>query len=89
MKTKLKVSEMARLARINPRTLHYYDEIGLFQPNSKDENGYRYYSLDQLLDLGLILSLKELSMPLKRSKQRCRGCRDHEKLIGSQAANHR
>ncbi|MGM0232234.1 MerR family DNA-binding transcriptional regulator [Enterococcus sp. AZ094] len=49
MKTKLKVSEMARLARINPRTLHYYDEIGLFQPNSKDENGYRYYSLDQLL----------------------------------------
>ncbi|MGF2127316.1 MerR family transcriptional regulator [Enterococcus casseliflavus] len=73
MKTKLKVSEMARLARINPRTLHYYDEIGLFQPNSKDENGYRYYSLDQLLDLGLILSLKELSMPLKEIQTALQG----------------
>ncbi len=48
MKTKLKVSEMARFARINLGH-HYYDEIGLFQPNRKDENGYRYYSLDQLL----------------------------------------
>lgn len=53
----LRISEIAKLVKINPRTLHYYDEIGLFFPNRKDENGYRYYSLDQLIDLSIILSL--------------------------------
>ena len=61
----LKISELADLARINKRTLQYYDNIGLFSPKKKEENGYRYYTLEQLYDLGIILSLKELDMPLK------------------------
>lgn len=68
LKKSLKISEMARIAKLNTRTLHYYDEIGLFSPESKDENGYRYYAIEQLIDLGIILSLKELDMPLKEIK---------------------
>lgn len=45
--------------------MQYYDNIGLFSPKKKKENGYRYYGLDQLYDLGVILSLKEMDMPLK------------------------
>ena len=67
-KNRLKISEIAQIAEINTRTLHYYDDIGLFSPERKDENGYRYYSLEQLVDLGIILSLKELDMPLKEIK---------------------
>ena len=67
-KKRLRISEMACIAKLNTRTLHYYDEIGLFSPESKDENGYRYYSLEQLVDLGIILSLKELDMSLKEIK---------------------
>jgi DNA-binding transcriptional MerR regulator len=68
LKKYLKISEMAHIVGINTRTLHYYDEIGLFSPITKDENGYRYYSLEQLDDLVVILSLKELDMPLKEIK---------------------
>lgn len=64
-KSYLKISELADLADINKRTLHYYDEIGLFTPKIKDDNGYRYYSITQVLDLSLILSLRELNMSLK------------------------
>ena len=61
----LRTAEMAKLAHINTRTLHYYDEIGLFSPVYKDAHGYRFYTIEQLNDLGLILSLKELSLSLK------------------------
>lgn len=64
----LKISELADLVGINKRTLHYYDEIGLFSPEFKGENDYRYYTLKQVFDLSLILSLKELNIPLAEIK---------------------
>ena len=39
--------QFAKLNGINKRTLHYYDEIGLFCPECKGENGYRYYTCFQ------------------------------------------
>ena len=37
------VKQLSRMAGITPRTLHYYDEIGLLKPSRVGENGYRYY----------------------------------------------
>ncbi len=70
MKTKrfLKTSELAALVSINKRTLHYYDDIGLFSPERRESNGYRYYALSQIMDLSIILSLRELDMPLSDIK---------------------
>ena len=38
---RLTTAQFARLHEVNKRTLHYYDEIGLFRPLTKAENGYR------------------------------------------------
>ena len=65
----LKISELAQLVHINKRTLHYYDEIGLFSPEFKDTNGYRYYAMTQIMDLSIILSLRELGMPLDEIRE--------------------
>lgn len=54
----LTISEFAKLHNINKRTLHYYDSIGLFSPNIKGENGYRYYNLSQSVEFEYILTLK-------------------------------
>lgn len=41
---KLKIREFAKLTGVSVRTLHFYDEIGLLEPSSVDEqNGYRFY----------------------------------------------
>ena len=40
--------QFARLHQLNKRTLHYYDDIGLFSPAYKGENGYRYYNTEQI-----------------------------------------
>ncbi len=50
------------------KTLFHYDDIGLFSPELKKENGYRYYSYHQLSIFGIISSLKEIKMPLKEIK---------------------
>lgn len=57
--------EFARLNDLNKRTLHYYDEIGLFSPAHKLENGYRYYAWSQAPQLELILTLRRLGMPVE------------------------
>lgn len=60
--------QFARLHHLNRRTLHYYDEIGLFSPACKGENGYRYYTYQQSVTLENILSLRELGMSIEEVK---------------------
>ena len=62
---KLSPAQFAKLHEVNKRTLHYYDSIGLFQPNTKNENGYRYYDISQSLDFEYIRMLKELNMSIE------------------------
>ena len=64
----LTTAQFAKLHNINKRTLHYYDSIGLFSPNTIGENGYRYYDLSQSIDFEYILMLKELNMSIEEIK---------------------
>lgn len=46
----LTTAQFAKLHGVNKRTLHYYDDIGLFSPRAKGENSYRFYDAAQSLD---------------------------------------
>lgn len=63
------IQQYADLHEINKRTLHFYDQEGLFSPAVKKENGYRYYSLSQGATLEMILTLRELDMSLDDIKR--------------------
>jgi len=41
-KAKYSVKELADIAKITVRTLHYYDQMALLKPLRNSENGYRY-----------------------------------------------
>jgi MerR family transcriptional regulator, thiopeptide resistance regulator len=73
------VRQLARIAGITPRTLHYYDEIGLLKPSSVGDNGYRYYGEESVLRLQQILFYRELGMPLDEISQ-VMGRRDFDVL---------
>ena len=62
---RLTTAQFAKLHEVNKRTLHYYDDIGLFCPLTKEENGYRYYDISQSIDFEYISMLKELNMSIK------------------------
>jgi DNA-binding transcriptional MerR regulator len=59
------IKEVARLARVSIRTLHYYDEIGLLVPKTRSGAGYRLYNEDDLFRLQQILVGRELGLPLE------------------------
>jgi DNA-binding transcriptional MerR regulator len=75
----LTVKKLSRLAGITPRTLHYYDEIGLLKPTRVGENGYRYYGDEALLRLQQILLYRQMDLPLD-SIQKIMGRRDFDVL---------
>ena len=58
------VKEVSELTGISVRTLHYYDEIGLFKPTEVTEAGYRLYDDKAIERLGQILVFRELELPL-------------------------
>lgn len=62
------VKQLADLAGVSPRTLHYYDEINLLHPTSHGENRYRYYDEEVLLRLQQILFYREMGLSLKEIK---------------------
>lgn len=58
------VKQLADLAGVSTRTLHYYDEIGLLEPSSVSENGYRFYREEAVLRLQQILFYREVDLSL-------------------------
>ena len=65
----LSTGEFAKLVGTTKHTLFYYDEIGLFSPEWKEEKtGYRYYTYAQLDTFDVIYTLRELDMSLEQIK---------------------
>ena len=62
------VKQLADLAGVSRRTLHYYDEIGLLHPSHKSESGYRLYDDEAVLRLQQILFYRELGLSLEEIK---------------------
>ncbi len=60
------VKQLADLAGISPRTLHYYDEIELLKPSSYGENRYRYFDDEAMLRLQQILFYREMGLNLQK-----------------------
>lgn len=79
---KFTVGELAKLHGMSKQTLIYYDNIDLFKPKIVDKNnGYRYYTSDQLEVLDSILVLRELGIPIKEIKDFLTKRDDNKALI--------
>jgi len=70
MQGRLIISRFAFLTGLSPKTLRYYDEIGLLQPHWVEEiSGYRYYSVAQI-NLGVrIRQWRQMNLPLEDIRQ--------------------
>ncbi len=59
------VQKLAALAGVSPRTLRWYDKMGLLQPARVSGGGYRIYGPAQVDRLQQILFYRELGMELE------------------------
>jgi PPM family protein phosphatase len=68
----LPIGAFARSARLSPKALRLYDELGLLPPAFVDPaSGYRFYDPAQLEQARLVAWLRRLGMPLARIKVVC------------------
>jgi serine/threonine protein phosphatase PrpC len=68
----LTIGAFARAARLTPKALRLYDEVGLLLPAAVDpESGYRLYEPGQLDRARLIAQLRRVGMPLADIRAVC------------------
>lgn len=66
----LSIGEFSKICKVSTKTLRYYAEIGLILPSEiNPENGYRYYAIEQLETMLLIIRLKAYHFSLEEIKQ--------------------
>jgi len=62
----LTIRKFSEITGINQSKLRYYDDIELFQPAMRGDNGYRYYSALQTTIANCINVVNSLNIPLKK-----------------------
>jgi PPM family protein phosphatase len=68
----LPIGAFARSARLSPKALRLYDDLGLLRPAFVDPStGYRFYDPAQLEQARLVAWLRRLGMPLARIQVVC------------------
>jgi len=87
------VRQLAKMAGVSVRTLHHYDQIGLLEPSSRTEAGYRLYMEKDLLRLQQVLFYRELDFPLDAIRtildlpgfNQIEALRDHRRMLSERA----
>ncbi len=65
MKDKMRIGEFAEQAGVTPRTIRYYEDLGLLGPSQREGQGFRYYTDTELSRLKKIEVLKQLGISLE------------------------
>ncbi len=69
MKAGLTIGELAKELHLNPKTIRYYEEVGLLPKPRRSESGYRIYSQDEMGRLQLVKRAKALGLSLAEIKE--------------------
>ncbi|MGN1334448.1 MAG: MerR family transcriptional regulator, partial [Anaerovoracaceae bacterium] len=81
-----KIGMFAQMNHITVKALRFYEEQGLLSPAFVDsENGYRYYTMNQMADIHRITALKQAGFTLDDIKLANRGT-DASSLLSSKKA---
>jgi DNA-binding transcriptional MerR regulator len=62
------VQKLAQMAGVSPRTLRYYDEMGILKPARINSSGYRIYGQAEVDRLQQVLFYRELGVSLESIK---------------------
>ena len=66
---RLFIGELAKRAGLRPRTVRYYEAVGLLPPAQRGENRYRLYSKETVELLQFIAKAKALSFTLSEIRE--------------------
>jgi MerR family transcriptional regulator, copper efflux regulator len=62
---RMRIGELAQKAGVTPRTIRYYENLGLLKPSEREGKGFRYYCEAELARLRKIDALQSLGLTLE------------------------
>jgi DNA-binding transcriptional MerR regulator len=65
----MKIGELAGELRLNPKTIRYYERIGLLPDPERTSAGYRLYEEDDRARLEFILKAKRMGLTLEEVRE--------------------
>ena len=69
MNSGMTIGELAKELHLNPKTIRYYEEVGLLPKPRRSESGYRLYSDYEIERLRLVTRAKLLGLSLAEIKE--------------------
>ena len=77
MKDYYKIGEISEMYDMSRDSLMYYEKLGIIKP-TRDDNGYRLYSVSDIWRLNLIKELKSLGFSFKMIKEYLENSKNYE-----------
>ncbi len=71
-----RVSELARLCGVGPRTIDFYTNQGLLEPAGRSDGGHRFYGADAPRRVRAIKALQAGGLPLQEIRERFAASKD-------------
>ncbi len=65
----MRIGELAEALQLNPKTIRYYEEIGLLPEARRGANGYRWYTHHDAEQLRFILKAKAIGFKLEEIRE--------------------
>ncbi|MBE1277594.1 Zn(2+)-responsive transcriptional regulator [Enterovibrio baiacu] len=65
----LQIGQLAKRAGVSGDTLRFYEKVGLLQPASRSESGYRLYDEDAVSRIHFILKAKRIGLTLEEIQE--------------------
>ncbi len=65
MKKYYLIGEISKLFDIPKQTLRYYEQEGILKSHKNSENGYRLYSIEDIIALTDIITYRKIGIPIK------------------------
>lgn len=71
---KYSIGQVAKIIGMPAKTIRFYEEQGVIKSADREENGYRYFSEENLEEIRLIKYARDLGLPLAEIKKLTVGC---------------
>lgn len=75
----MNISAVAKASGVPPKTIRYYESIGLITPAQRETNGYRTYSTLDVYTLNFIKRARGLGFPVEEVRELLDLWRDRER----------
>jgi DNA-binding transcriptional MerR regulator len=79
----MKIQEVATQTGLSIHALRYYEQLGLVSPITREDNGHRMYSEDDIYRIVFVTHLRSAGMPIAEIKRYVELAKGDDSTVGA------